>query len=110
MSWLKKAVEGGKRFLGKIKGGLERGLQLFNKGKEKYAELKQRAGDLPYVGGAATNLITEAERRIGQKYTEKTGRNLAQDVGRGESLAQRGLQGINLAEGVVNRLSRMGAE
>lgn len=110
MQWIKKAVEGGKRFLGKVKSGLERGLQLFNKGKEKYAELKQRAGDLPYVGGAASNLIAEAERRVGQKYTEKTGRELAQDIGRGEALAKRGLQGINLAEGVASRLSRMGAE
>jgi hypothetical protein len=109
-SWLRKAVEGGKRFIGKVKQGLEKGLQLWNTGKRKYQEIKQRAADLPFVGGAATNLIAEAERRAGQKYSEVTGRDVRRDIATGERLAQRGLQGINLAEGMMNRASRMGAE
>ena len=109
-SWLSKAFHGGKRFLGKVKRGLEKGLELFNLGKQKYGELKQRAGDLPFIGGAASNLIAEAERRAGQKYSEVTGRDIRSDIATGERLAKRGLQGINLAEGMMNRASRMGAE
>jgi hypothetical protein len=109
-SWLRKAVEGGKRLIGKVKRGLEKGLELYNFGKRKYGELKQRAADLPFVGGAASNIISEAERRVGDKYSEVTGRDIRSDIRTGERLAQRGLQGINLAEGMMNRASRMGAE
>jgi len=109
-SWLSKLAAGGKRFLGKIKKGLEHGVQLWTTGKKKYSELKQRAADLPFIGGAASSLIAEGERRVGDKYSEVTGRDIRKDIMTGERMAQRGLQGINLAEGLTNRAMRMGAE
>jgi len=106
-NWIKKGWSVGKKVLGKIKGGLERGLGLYQKGKELYGDLKSKAASLPVVGAVASDLIREAEGKVGQVYAEKTGRDLLKDVGRAEGLADRAKRGIGLAEGIVRRVERM---
>ena len=105
-NWIKKAWAFGKKVLGKVKGGLEKGLTLYQKGKDKYAEVKRRAEDLPVIGGAAADLIRQAEGKVGQVYAEKTGRDLLQDIGRAEGVAEKVQRGIGTAEGIVRRVER----
>jgi len=105
-NWIRKGWAIGKKVLGKVKGGLEKGLSLYQKGKERYNEAKYRASNLPFVGGVAADLIREAEGKVGQVYAEKTGRDLLQDVGRAEGLADKAKRGIGMAEGIVRRVER----
>jgi hypothetical protein len=105
-NWIKKGWAFGKKVLGKVKGGLEHGLRLYQSGKDKYNEAKFRASNLPFVGGVAADLIGQAEGKVGQLYAEKTGRDLLQDVGRAESLADKAKRGIGMAEGIVRRVER----
>jgi uncharacterized protein YjbJ (UPF0337 family) len=105
-NWIKKGWSFGKKALGKAKGGLEQGLKIFNKTKELYGDVKARAGSLPFVGQVASELIREAEGKIGQVYAEKTGRDLMKDVGMAEGLAQKAQKGLGVAEGIVRRVER----
>lgn len=92
-SWLSKAWSFGKRVLGKVRGGLEKGLRLFQKAKAGYGEMKQRAENLPFVGEAARNLIAEGERKVMDYAREKSGGIITP-------------QNIAVAEGVARRVAR----
>jgi hypothetical protein len=105
-NWIKKGWAVGKKVLGKVKGGLERGLGLFQKGKELYGDLKSKAASLPVVGAVASELIREAEGKVGQVYAEKTGRDLSRDIGRAEGIAEKAKKGLGIAEGIVRRVER----
>jgi uncharacterized protein YjbJ (UPF0337 family) len=106
-NWIKKAWAVGKKVLGKVKGGLDKGLTLYKKGKDLYTDVKGKAASLPVVGSVASDLIRQAEGKVGQIYAEKTGRDLLQDVGRAEGLADKAQRGLGVAEGIVRRAERM---
>jgi len=86
-AWLTKAYEGAKRVLGKVRTGIESGARIFNKGKEMYNSAKGFASNLPFVGGAASEMIGKAEGQANQYVKSKTGLNF-QDVNRAISAAE----------------------
>jgi hypothetical protein len=95
LSWLKKAYEGTKRVLGKVKNGVESGARIFNKGKELYNSAKSFASNLPFVGAVAKEMIGKAESQANQYAKEKTGLNFS-DVNKA----------VSTAEGVAKYLPR----
>jgi len=66
----------GKRVLGKVKGGLDTGLRLFQKAKDVYSGLKNTATNLPVVGAVARELINKGEEAVSKFAKEKTGYNM----------------------------------
>lgn len=86
-SWLKKAFEGTKRFLGKVRGGIETGARLFNKGKEMYSNVKNFASNIPFVGGAASRMINKAESDANAYAKGKIGINFG-DINRAVGSAE----------------------
>ena len=73
MGFLGRMFEGAKRFLGKVKGGLGRGLRLFDKVKGGYDSIKNTLSNLPVVGTAAAGLINQGETALKDYAKEKTG-------------------------------------
>lgn len=73
MGFLGRMFEGAKRFLGKVKGGLGRGLQLFDKVKGGYDSVKNTLSNLPIVGAAAKELIGKGESAVSDYAKSKTG-------------------------------------
>jgi hypothetical protein len=92
-SWLNKIFDGGKRVLGKVRGGLEAGLRLFNKARSGYGNVKQMAGNLPIVGQVAAGLIGEGERRAMEFASQKSGGYITP-------------QNVELAAGISRRVAR----
>jgi hypothetical protein len=86
--WLKKSWARGKQVLGKMRGGVEKGLQIFNKAKDLYRDVKTGVANLPVVGTAAAALITKGEESANKYAKEKTGFNI-EDVNRGAAMAER---------------------
>jgi hypothetical protein len=86
-NWLKKAWATGKKVLGKVKGGLDTGLRLFQKGKDFYTGLKNTASNLPVVGAVASNLISKGEEAVSKFAKEKTGYDMS-DVNKLAGLAK----------------------
>jgi hypothetical protein len=80
--------EGAKRFLGKVKGGLGKGLRLFDKVKGGYDGFKQTLSNLPVVGTAAAGLISKGESAISDYAKAKTGIDPAM-IGKGISIARK---------------------
>jgi hypothetical protein len=85
--WLRRAFEGTKRFLGKVKGGLEGGIRLFNKGKEMYSNAKNFASNLPIVGTAAGNAITKFENKANEAVKSRIGADF-KDLNKAVSTAE----------------------
>lgn len=75
-NWLRKAWATGKQVLGKVKGGLDTGLRLFQKAKDVYGGLKNTASNLPVVGTVARELINKGEEAVSKYAKEKTGYNM----------------------------------
>ena len=76
-NWLRKAWAVGKQVLGKVKGGLDTGLRLFQKGKDVYSSIKNTVSNLPVVGSVASNLINKGEEELAKYAKEKTGYNMS---------------------------------
>ena len=76
-----------KRFLGKVKGGLDTSLRLFQKGKDVYSGLKSTVTSLPVVGATASSLLNKGEEALSQYAKEKTGYNMS-DVNKLAGLAK----------------------
>ena len=88
MGFLGRMFEGAKRFLGKVKGGLGRGLRLFDKVKGGYDSVKSTLSNLPVVGTAAAELIGKGESAAGDYIKAKTGIDAGM-VGKGISMARK---------------------
>jgi hypothetical protein len=73
MGFLGRMFSGAKRFLGKVKGGLGFGLRLFDKIKGGYEAVKRTVANLPVVGTAAAELISQGETAAGKFFKERTG-------------------------------------
>ena len=87
-NWLKKAWGAMKGVLGKVKHGVQKGAQLFNKGRNIYNDVKVKAANLPTIGPVASTMIYNAENMLNQKAKDKLGVNF-QDVARTVSTADR---------------------
>jgi hypothetical protein len=85
--WLRKAFDGTKRFLGKVKGGIEGGVRLFNKGKEIYGGVKNFASNLPIVGTVAGNAINNFENRANEAVKSRIGVDF-KDINKAVSTAE----------------------
>ena len=88
MGFLGRMFEGAKRFLGKVKGGLGRGLRLFDKVKGGYDSVKNTLSNLPVVGAAAKELIGKGESAVSDYAKAKTGIDPAM-IGKGISIARK---------------------
>jgi hypothetical protein len=71
MGFLGRLIQGGKRFLGKLKSGLGAGLRIFDKAKDKYQSVKSSIANLPVVGTAAAELIRQGESKLGEYSKQK---------------------------------------
>ena len=76
-NWLRKGLMMGKKVLGRVKGGLDTGLRLFQKAKDVYGGLKNTASNLPVVGAVASNLIGKGEEALSKYAKEKTGYSMS---------------------------------
>jgi len=85
--WLKKAFEGTKRFLGRVKSGVETGARLFNKGKEMYSTAKNFASNLPVVGTVASNAINKFENKANEAVKSRIGVDF-KDINKAVSTAE----------------------
>ena len=86
MGFLGRMFEGAKRFLGNVKGGLGRGLRLFDKVKGGYDGFKNTIANLPVVGTAAAELVRKGESAVSD-YAKGKGIDPAM-IGRGISAAR----------------------
>jgi hypothetical protein len=84
-----------KRFLGKVKSGVEGGAKLFNRGKEVYSTIKNFASNLPVVGSMASEMIKKGESQAND-YAKK---NLGVNFGDLNKI-------VSTAEGVAKYLPR----
>lgn len=90
-SWLRKAYEGARRVLGKVKSGVEVGAKVFNKGKELYNSAKGFASNLPFVGAVAKEMIGKAEGQANEYAKSKVGmdfKDLSKAVSTAEGVAK----------------------
>lgn len=85
--WLKKAWGGTKRFLGKVKSGVEGGARLFNKGKELYGGVKNFVTNLPIVGAVASEMIKKGETQANDYAKKNIGVNFS-DINKAVSTAE----------------------
>jgi hypothetical protein len=76
-NWLKRAWARGKQVLGKVKGGLDYGLKLFQKGKDIYSNVKNTVSNLPVVGSVASEMIKKGEEAVSNFAKEKTGYSMS---------------------------------
>ena len=88
MGFLGRMFEGAKRFLGKVKSGLGRGLKIFDKVKGGYEGIKNTLSNLPVVGSAAKELISKGETAVSDYAKAKTGIDPAM-IGKGISIARK---------------------
>jgi len=86
--WIKKSWARGKQVLGKMRGGVEKGLQIFNKAKDLYRDVKTGVANMPVVGTAASALIAKGEESANKYAKEKTGFTM-QDVNKGAAIAEK---------------------
>lgn len=86
--WLKKAYQGTKKVLGRVKSGVETGARLFNKGKEMYNTAKNFASNLPVVGSVASEFINKSENQANDYAKRNLGVNFS-DVNKAVSTAER---------------------
>jgi hypothetical protein len=87
LSWLRKAYEGAKRVLGKVKTGVESGARIFNKGKEIYGNVKNFASNLPVIGAVAKEMINKAEGQANEYARSKIGIDF-KDINKAVSTAE----------------------
>ena len=73
MGFLGRIKSGIVRFLGKVKGGMGRGLQLYDKVKGYYDGVKNKFANLPIIGTAASELISRGETYLSDLIQKKTG-------------------------------------
>jgi hypothetical protein len=85
--WLKKAFQGTKRGLGKVKSGIEYGAKIYNKAKEVYNAGKNFASNLPVVGTAAGNAIANFENRANEAVKSRIGADF-KDLNKAVSTAE----------------------
>ncbi|NDB84140.1 MAG: hypothetical protein EB127_15690 [Alphaproteobacteria bacterium] len=73
----------------KARSGLESGLRLFDKAKAGYGSIKKFVGDIPLVGGVASNALGQLEQKAIQKIGESTGGIITpQNIQRAEGVAR----------------------
>jgi len=88
-SWLNKVKEKMVLWGRKARSGLESGLRLFDKAKAGYGSIKKFVGDIPLVGGAASNALGQLEQKAIQKIGESTGGIITpQNIQRAEGVAR----------------------
>jgi len=75
-NWIRKTWGRGKQVLGKVKGGLETGLRLFQRAKDVYGGLKNTVTNVPVVGAVARELINKGEEAVSKYAKDKTGYNM----------------------------------
>ena len=86
-NWLSKAWSSGRHVLGKVKGGVDYGLRLFQKAKDIYGNLKSKFTNLPVVGGLAKEIISQGEDNLNKMAKERLGFNMG-DVNKVASTAR----------------------
>jgi len=85
--WLKRAFQGTKRVLGKVRGGVEYGAKLYHKGKDVYNAVKNIASNLPVVGTVASEFINKSENQANDYAKRNLGVNF-RDVDKAVSTAE----------------------
>jgi len=86
MGWLSK-FKNVMPVLGKIKGGLDKGLQIYDKGKSLYTEAKTTVGGIPLVGNIASELIKKEEDKAKAYVKQRTGLS-TDDINKGANIAR----------------------
>lgn len=84
-----------KRFLGKLKSGVEGGAKIFHKGKEVYSNVKNFVSNLPVVGSVASEMIKKGESQANEYAKKNLGVNFG-DLNKA----------VSTAEGVAKYLPR----
>ena len=85
--WLKKAYQGTKKVLGRVKSGVEAGAKIFHKGKEMYNAAKNFASNLPVVGTVASEFINRNEAQANDYAKRNLGVNFG-DLNKAVSTAE----------------------
>jgi hypothetical protein len=85
--WLKKTFAKVMPALGKVKGGLDSGLKMFDKARNLYTEAKSTVSNIPVVGNVAADLIKKQEDKANAYVKGKTGVNMS-DVNKGVGIAR----------------------
>lgn len=89
MGWVSKAKEKMVLWGKKLRSGLESGLRLFDKAKAGYGGIKKFVGDIPLVGGAASQALGRLEQKAMEKIGESTGGIVTpQNIQRAEGIAR----------------------
>jgi len=86
MGWLNK-FKSAMPVLGKIKGGLDKGLQLYDKGRNLYSEAKTTVAGIPLVGNVASELIKKEEDKAKAYVKQRTGVS-TDDIKQGANIAR----------------------
>jgi hypothetical protein len=86
--WLRKAYQGTKRVLGKVRSGVETGARIFNKGKDIYNAVKNIASNLPVVGTVAGEAINRFENQANATAKRNIGIDF-KDINKAVSTAER---------------------
>jgi hypothetical protein len=73
MGWLMSRLSKVMPVLGKVKKGLDKGIQLYDKGRNLYTEAKTTVGSIPVVGNVANELIKKQEDKAKAYVKQKTG-------------------------------------
>ena len=86
MGWLSK-LKSFAPVLGKIKNGLDKGLQIYDKGKNLYTEAKTTVAGIPLVGNVASDLIKKEEEKAQAYVKQRTGLSV-NDLKQGVNVAR----------------------
>ncbi len=73
MGWLSSRFSKIMPVLGKVKRGLDKGIQIYDKGRNLYTEAKSTVGKIPIVGNVANELIKKEEDKAKAYVKQKTG-------------------------------------
>ena len=87
MGFLGSLFRGVGKVIGKAKGIVGGGIQLFDKMKGKYDTIKNTISNLPLVGDVASGLIQQGEQKLANVIQQKTGIDPAM-IGKGVDIAR----------------------
>lgn len=87
MGWLSKTLGKFMPVLGKVKNGLDKGLQIYDKGRSLYTEAKSTVGSVPLVGNIANDLIKKEEDKAKAYLKQRTGLT-TNDINQGANIAR----------------------
>ena len=73
MSWLSKAYDGAKHFIGRVKSGVQTASKLYTRAKDTYNNVKNTASNLPVIGATAAHLFKKGEDYANEKLKNKVG-------------------------------------